>query len=338
MRLFDDILKKPQEKAPVDLLVQWGGGTPPPGSGTGSSGWQPHQDDGTQVIPAPVFIQKTTETSLFDTSPRVDMSDLRIQENAPIVTTQAESNTDTLLVSMPRETIQENTVSILAPAEEMHPLFGSPESSTIETIEPTVSIPPVTPPEVTSTDSLFSMGKDDGISENSFFSPVPEVEEKKIEKILHPKEFLERSIESIDSMIADIDTAYDKKVTEAESYAQEKERLATLEKDTYDEASKLSEEKEHALHVRKLLDKELWSNKKKDTKDTEVESFSWFIQGKGEVPTPPVETPLVANDAIVVQDTLEAPTVEAPVIIPEVPVSEKKTHTEKVEDALPVAV
>ncbi len=324
MWLFDDILKKPQEKAPVDPLMQWESSTPPAGSGTGSSGWQPPHDDGTQGWVTPVYIQKTTETSLFDTSPRVDMSDLRIQEASPVILPRAESNTDTLLVSMSTEN-PPVAPSVVVPAEDMHSLFGSSESSTIEIIEPTLELSPVISPEVTSTDSLFSLGKDDAVLENSFSTPVLAIEEQKVEKILHPKEFLERSIETIDSMITDIDTAYDKKVSEALAYAQEKERLASLEKDTYEAASTLNEEKEHALHVRKLLDKELWRNEKKDTGG---ESLSWSIQGKEEMITA-VETPLVSSDV---------PATETSTDLTDAPVSVKKAHTEKLEDVLLVGV
>lgn len=314
MWLFDDILKKPQEKAPVDPL-QWDATR-----GTGSSGWQPPQDDGS----TPVIIQKTVETSLFDTTPPVDMSDLRIQEAVQVATPRAEENTDTLLVSIPLDPPPVITEQVTPPEENMHSLFSPTEPSAVIATESAPSFLTETPEQSSSTDSLFSLGKDNAVIESSFFSPVVEVEEKKVEKILHPKEFLERSIESIDSMITDIDTAYDKKVSEAVTYAQEKDRLATLEKDTYEEASKLSEEKTHALHVRKLLDTELWGNTKKGTEELLA---SESLQGQEEI-----ETPLVSSDVP------EALTAETLPTLTDTPVSVKKAHTEKVEEVLPVGV
>ena len=174
--------------------MQSSGSTPPAGGGTGSSGWQPPQDDGSQPIVAPVFIEKTAESSLFGspTEAPVDMADLRIQEAMPVVLPHAEENTGALLVT----TVTESPVEITTPT-------------------PVVS--PEILPELTATNSLFSLDQKDAPSESGFLSDTRDIaEEKKVEKILHPKEFLERSIENIDSMIADIDTAYDQKVSEAE--------------------------------------------------------------------------------------------------------------------------
>lgn len=81
--------------------------------------------------------------------------------------------------------------------------------------------------------------------------------DKKEERMIHPKDFIEKSLVDIDAMILDIDTTHDSKIHEAEGYGREKDRIAALENDAYAEATMLAEEKSHALHVRELLSGEL---------------------------------------------------------------------------------
>lgn len=99
------------------------------------------------------------------------------------------------------------------------------------------------------TDVLFGNISDTSVEKKEELVAAP--------SFLHPKEFIEKSINDIDTMIMDIDTAHASKITEAEGYGAEKNKFATLETDAYTAATKLDEEKAQALHVRELLEKEL---------------------------------------------------------------------------------
>ncbi len=125
----------------------------------------------------------------------------------------------------------------------------------------------ITPP---ANDKIFSFGNSEmrsvsldsvdiaqeGIESETFEKSIAETQ-KEVNKMIHPKEFIEKSIADIDVMIGDINTARDSKIIEAEEYGEEKDRIAALEKDAYTEATTLDEEKSHALHVRELLSGEL---------------------------------------------------------------------------------
>lgn len=72
-----------------------------------------------------------------------------------------------------------------------------------------------------------------------------------------PREFIEKNLVSIDTMMANIDKRHEAKIREAEGYKAEKLRFTELEKSAYSEASIMDRERDHALHMKKILEAEL---------------------------------------------------------------------------------
>lgn len=141
-------------------------------------------------------------------------------------------------------------------------LVNAEESASM--VSPSLETPLQTPTEsteakmdTTPAEAVFSFASDSDNNGTGFFSQAHTAEEKKEEKILHPKDFIEKSLKNIDAMIVDIDAAHEEKINEAAGYGKEKEHFASLETNAYNEASALDEEKSQALHVRELLQKEL---------------------------------------------------------------------------------
>lgn len=249
MWLFDDILKKPQDTTPADPLGQGGSGSTGDDSSSTGSGGNPPTDD-TVLVQKPEFlIQKSEAKSLFDTE----------EKNEAIVLTPDSP------LEVPEVHAEEGGVSILwadtpseTPAADS-PLFIQNEEE-------------ITHPEVSTTSILGLSDTDTATTSaptDSLFGNISPVAEEKTENqtfsFLHPKEFIEKSINDIDKMLADLDTAHASKIAEAEGYGAEKNRFATLETDTYAAASMLDEEKAQALNVRELLEKELSKTEKDET-------------------------------------------------------------------------
>ena len=272
MWLFDDILRKPQETAPVDPLVASGssGGSTASFGGTGSGTTWGNPPANTPATP--IIILKTAETSLFDLKPTaVNTTTVTIQgPNIPQIHAEEASSmlvttTENIVVSPPVRPIEAISLSEIAPDEVTLSEWGATPAA--------------------DNDSIFSFGKGEQslsespteeVSERESTSEIPV--EKKEERMIHPRDFIEKSIADIDMMITDIDTAHESKIHEAEEYGEEKDRIAALEKDAYREAGILDEERSHALHVRTLLSWELsrWMNRS-NTEEV-VPSTEWLSE------------------------------------------------------------
>lgn len=156
------------------------------------------------------------------------------------------------------------------------PLFIQNEEDPVTSENSDTNILELDEKTTSTTDSLFG----------NISATTTEKEEAVVaQSFLHPKEFIEKSITDIDTMITDIDTAHASKITEAEGYGKEKDRYATLETDTYAAAKKLDEEKAQALHVRELLEKEL-STAKQDEEALETLMSTEETEVLSEVVTP----------------------------------------------------
>ena len=331
MGLFDDILKKPQETTTSEPTGQ--GGT------TSGTGGNPQTDD-TSIIGTPAFlIQKTEEKSLFDMpTQETGTSTELVSEASPLV--HAEEGSLAVLVNSDDTPHPAEATSQEAP--EVVEIVG-------EALDPAQNPAPAT-------EEVFRFSSETQENATNFFTSeyMEEKQEKKKEKILHPKEFIEKSLENIDSMIADIDTAHESKISEAEGYGKEKEHFAELETHAYEEASALDEEKSQALHVRELLEKELGGKKKEeDLFDFPAPLSTEEAQVHTEEQT---DTPVLQEDAIIsgsvettltnlavqntVTETIESKTEESPVIDQETEssiVSEAKKEEGKV-DSIPSIV
>jgi hypothetical protein len=87
-----------------------------------------------------------------------------------------------------------------------------------------------------------------------------------------PREFIEKSIANIDVMLTNIDARHNAKEVEEESYRIEKLRFTELEKNAHTEKIIMDKERDHTLHMRKILEAELErdaANKLAETKHVE---------------------------------------------------------------------
>ncbi len=252
MWLFDDILNRPNNS----------GSTANP-SGQGSGG-NPSDPLGANLAPnhAPAFvIEKSEPQSIFgnhDVTP--------VASEAPI------APLNPIEVSLPAAFPIEG-VPEWVPVWEVVP-SSSLETSTIE-IHPTPIIPSEategttnTTPSSNTNDSFSLFGS---LSDDTNNIPVPISDTSNIQETiapealetitshsaLHPQEFIEKSITEIDAMIASIQEARTRKIQEAESYGQEKERQAQLEHTAYEDATVMDNEIAHAERMKQLLEKEL---------------------------------------------------------------------------------
>ena len=76
-----------------------------------------------------------------------------------------------------------------------------------------------------------------------------------------PREFIEKSIANIDTMLVNIDGRHTAKEIEEESYRIEKLRFTDLEKNAHTEKIIMDKERDHAIHMRKILETELERDK-----------------------------------------------------------------------------
>lgn len=84
-----------------------------------------------------------------------------------------------------------------------------------------------------------------------------------------PREFIEKSIANIDTMLVNIDGRHTAKEIEEESYRIEKLRFTDLEKNAHTEKIIMDKETDHAIHMRKILETELERDKaNKATEET----------------------------------------------------------------------
>jgi hypothetical protein len=88
-----------------------------------------------------------------------------------------------------------------------------------------------------------------------------------------PRDFIEQSIANIDVMLGNIDKRHTAKEVEEESYRIEKLRFTDLEKNAHTEKIIMDKERDHALHMRKILETELERDTaNKNPESTHVES------------------------------------------------------------------
>jgi hypothetical protein len=88
-----------------------------------------------------------------------------------------------------------------------------------------------------------------------------------------PRDFIEQSITNIDVMLGNIDKRHTAKEVEEESYRIEKLRFTDLEKNAHTEKIIMDKEKDHVLHMRKILETELERDTaNKNPEPTHVES------------------------------------------------------------------
>ena len=85
-----------------------------------------------------------------------------------------------------------------------------------------------------------------------------------------PREFIEKSIVNIDNMLVNIDSRHSAKEIEEESYRIEKLRYTDLEKNAHTEKIIMDKERDHAIHMRKILETEL----ERDTANKAIEENS----------------------------------------------------------------
>lgn len=85
-----------------------------------------------------------------------------------------------------------------------------------------------------------------------------------------PREFIEKSIVNIDNMLVNIDSRHSAKEIEEESYRIEKLRYTDLEKNAHTEKIIMDKERDHAIHMRKILETEL----ERDTANKAIEKTS----------------------------------------------------------------
>lgn len=290
MWLFDDILKKPQDTTPADPLGQGIGGSTGDDSSSTGSGGNPPTDD-TVLTQKPEFlIQKSETKSLFDTEEKNEAIILTPDSPLEVPEIHAEVGGASVLgADSPSETPVTDSPLFIQNEEEI----VSPEASSTSILGFSDTDTTRSP-----TDSLFG---------NS--SPVTEEKtESKTLSFLHPKEFIEKSINDIDTMITDLDNAHASKITEAEGYGAEKDKFATLETDTYAAATKLDEEKAQALHVRELLEKEL------STAETDEAALEALMPKEASPTLAEENTPVTAESATPSPAWEPTPVSESPVV------------------------
>jgi hypothetical protein len=88
-----------------------------------------------------------------------------------------------------------------------------------------------------------------------------------------PRDFIEKSIANIDVMLGNIDKRHTAKEIEEESYRIEKLRFTDLERNAHTEKIIMDKERDHALHMRNILETELERDTaNRNTGSTHVES------------------------------------------------------------------
>lgn len=283
MWLFDDILKKPVAPA-TDPLTE-------ATSSWQRSGQSSQDDSSTPIVMAsstPITIEKSAETTIFGQ----ETEDLAIEKqnegsaeplihaeeagSSLIISTAAMEPASTPMSPMEDSVTQEATETMSTPLmmtetkDEETPLAVSPAPSTesislfehLETAETPVIVdtPLVESP-------LFAQAETIVATANS---PVD------------PASFIKKSLADIDTMIATIEKRHDAKVEETQWYEKEEARFAELKKEGYNAIDAIDAEKEHALHLRSLLEAELEPKTKKmepqETSETPDATLSLLTQ------------------------------------------------------------
>lgn len=91
-----------------------------------------------------------------------------------------------------------------------------------------------------------------------------------------PREFIEKNLVNIDTMIVNIDARHNAKEIEEEGYKMEKLRFTELERSAHTEKIIMDKERDHAIHMKKILETELERDKAnkatEETRTNHVES------------------------------------------------------------------
>jgi hypothetical protein len=206
-------------------------------------------------------IEKSAETTIFGQ----DIETKSVDDGnkaASEPTIHAEEAGSSLLISTEAPVIaseeSSSIVEVPLPASDMAlsdaalaPVIETPvEASVTESVESPTSSDLFA--QLTDTTEVVTAPEQEAITENPLFSEAPVV----TTGFANPEEFIEKSLEGIDIMIANIDKKHDAKIAEAEGYGKEKDRYTLLEKTAYEEASSMDNEKAHAVHVREILENE----------------------------------------------------------------------------------
>lgn len=85
-----------------------------------------------------------------------------------------------------------------------------------------------------------------------------------------PREFIENSLDNIETMLATIDGRHAAKMTEAEGYRMEKMRFAELEKNAYAEAEIMDRERDHTLRMKSIFERELETDEANRTRKVQA--------------------------------------------------------------------
>lgn len=159
------------------------------------------------------------------------------------------------------ETVTPESSNVIEEAPVMSSLFETLETPTSEVETPSEEI--LSSEEVSTPVTQINF-EEVVAPTTSVQEPEEVVSEELVTEVpvfFHPTDFIQKSIADIDTMISNIDEKHEAKISEAEGYKAEKKRFTELEKTAYAEASVMDEEKDHALHMRKLLVSELPENK-----------------------------------------------------------------------------
>ncbi len=98
-----------------------------------------------------------------------------------------------------------------------------------------------------------------------------------------PRAFIEQSIANIDVMLGNIDRRHDAKATEEESYKIEKLRFTDLERTAHTEKIIMDKERDHALHMRQILESERQRDENnRAEKESSTVSVTSTLAGIGE--------------------------------------------------------
>lgn len=189
-----------------------------------------------------------------------DASSIIVSDVSPIASTEVSSiqiepiETSPLIVDTPEEVVSSSPevheVSLQvqdthteAPVD-LSNLFWSSDEETVSVIN--------TPSEVGITEASPAI-----IPEITIADTVSGVSISSDDEFSHPHEFIEMSLEKVRAMILSINKRHDAKLEEALGYKTEKEKYASLEEATYEEAEKLIWEREHAESMESYFQSQL---------------------------------------------------------------------------------
>ncbi len=224
------------------------------------------------VVSTPVKIESVSMTSVPEqvspTSVTPMISSVASVETLPVASESMIASNPTLLI-VDQSVSNIDTVAPMAQAESApvvtNSIFDSimspPEAVVTPTPQVVVPAPivaatetPVTPVPVMAAPVVFS-------STHNFSTP---------------REFIEKNLANIDTMIVNIAARHNAKEIEEEGYKTEKLRFTELERSAHTEKIIMDKERDHAIHMKKILETELERDKAnkatEETRTNHVES------------------------------------------------------------------